>query len=73
MTGLAEHLLLPEVRPFAIAAMMIVIVGGVVGSPEWSDSHCTHAAHHEPSLRVAFAAQTSGSTYSPAAASVATR
>lgn len=29
MTGLAEHLLLPEVRPFAIAAMMIVIVGGV--------------------------------------------
>ena len=29
MTGLAEHLLLPEVRPFAIAAVMIVIVGGV--------------------------------------------
>ena len=29
MTGLAEHLLLPEVRPFAIAAVMIVIVGGI--------------------------------------------
>jgi hypothetical protein len=26
---LTDHLLLPEVRPFAIAAMMIIIVGGV--------------------------------------------
>ena len=29
MLGLTDHLLLPEVRPFAIAAMMIVIVGGI--------------------------------------------
>ena len=29
MGELTDHLLLPEVRPFAIAAMMLVIVGGV--------------------------------------------
>jgi len=29
MGELTDHLLLPEVRPFAIAAMMIIIVGGV--------------------------------------------
>jgi Protein of unknown function (DUF1449) len=29
MLGFTDHLLLPEVRPFAIAAMMIIIVGGV--------------------------------------------
>jgi Protein of unknown function (DUF1449) len=29
MLGLTDHLLQPEVRPFAIAAMMIIIVGGV--------------------------------------------